>query len=197
MLDYTKEEQKLKDIISSNSVGWEKESDFFNWLRGGIRRIWSNHPQKISFLALKRKDIENTNEKSRTRFPTVKGYSCELCKLDKKAKDVQVDHIHGGKFSLRKMEDLESFLFSILLVTHDDLRVLCKDCHSVISYQQKNGIINFKKAEIEKYLIKNHRDESFFKSRGILIPKTLKAKKEEMRKVLYLENELSGGIKDE
>lgn len=190
-------EKKLKKILSENHEIWKNDVQFFTWLRGGIRRIWQKHPVKIKHLSNSYKLVENTNPRSMKRFPQVKRYECSICNGVFEQKEVEVDHILGGRNSIKEIEDIELFILNILFVDEDDLRVVCKDCHKIMSYKEKQGIKSFKKAKIEKEIIAiGKNDSEYFKRFNVERPSNAKKRREVLRQLFYKENNLSGGLYD-
>ena len=141
---------KLTLILKEYSHIWKTESAFMSWLRGGVRGgLWNKHPVKLEFIKKNRIQIPNPNPKGKK--PTVWGAVCALTGNIVPINQVQVDH-KVGNHSLKSIDDLQSFIESIILVTDDDLQLVSKDAHSVKSYSEKMGI-TFEEAIIEKKVI--------------------------------------------
>lgn len=194
-LDEKKE--KLNKILNENGDIWKSESQYLTWLRGGIRRIWQKHPVKLKFLSNSCTVVENRNPRSMKRFPQVKRYECSLCKGIFEQNLVEIDHIHGGRNSLKEIGDISDFVFKILFVDSSDLRVVCKECHKIQSYKEKQGIKSFKKAKIEKEIIAlGKNDIKIFNRFNVERPSNAKKRREKLREILYKENNLTGGLYD-
>lgn len=148
---------------------WDTQAKFMTWVRGGIRLgLWKQHPVKLEFMKESTVLIKNTNPRSMKRFPMVKAVKCALCGETVKACDAEVDHIHGNH-SLRSMEDLRTFIESMILVKVDDLQMACKPCHKIKSYSEREGI-SFEHARAIKKAIeicKAKQDKQFLVERGI------------------------------
>lgn len=70
----------------------------------------------------------------------------------------QVDHItEAGQ--LNKREDIQGFVERLLMVTEDDLRLICKDCNSACVLQNKQGI-SFQEARATKAVILMEKQKS-------------------------------------
>lgn len=129
---------------------WKTQSAFFSWVRGGIRRgLWEKNPIKLSFIKERRVMIPNPNPKGKK--PEVWGGRCEVCNGVFTQKDLQVDHKTGGH-SLKSMDDLLPFFKGIVLVSKDDLQMICKGCHTIKSYADKESI-SFEEARLQKEVI--------------------------------------------
>lgn len=128
---------------------WKTKSAFMSWLRGGIRRsLWSRSPIKLEFIKKHRKMIPNPKRGNRAQ---VWGATCCICGKDHVLKNIEVDH-KVGNHSLRDISDIESFILSVVLVSDNDLQLVCKDCHKIKTHAEKNNI-SFEDAVKEKKLI--------------------------------------------
>lgn len=149
---------------------WPTEAKFMSWVRGGVRAgLWKKHPVKLEFLKANTVMMPNTNPRSMKRFPMVKAGRCALCKEMHAAKEIEVDHLKGNH-SLRSMDDLRAFIEAMIMVSFGDLQLVCKTCHKIKSYAEKQGI-TFEEARAEKLaisLIKEKKDLAWLKERGII-----------------------------
>lgn len=193
----------VDSVIASKVVpAWKTTPTFYSWLRGGVRRIWGKHPLKMEFLKKQKKRIVNPNPTSRKRFPMVMGCECYVCKKDHVIKDIEVDHIAGGRYTLTQASDVEDFVLNILFVKEDDLRTVCKPCHNILSYQAKEGIKSFEKAKVEKEIIALTNTKAkaklakWYKERGIAPASNNTKRKDQIRVVLYKEYGLTGNKYD-
>lgn len=131
-------------------VPWKTEAAFWSWVRGVLRKGWSNHPVKIVYINTYRKRIKNP--KPNKRFPEVWGMTCEICKKDHVQTEIEIDHISekGGKFTC--LDDIKSYAEHLFMVDFSSLRALCKPCHKIVSHAQNKGI-SFEEARLEKQVI--------------------------------------------
>jgi hypothetical protein len=67
---------------------------------------------------------------------TVWKVKCDRCGWYHRTNEIEVDHIKG-EHSLKTLEDMSSFVLSILDVTTKDLQVLCKPCHRIKTYGER------------------------------------------------------------
>ena len=187
-MDIIKADLKLQQVIQENSDVWKTESELFSWIRGGIRGgLWNRHPVKIKVLQKNRIKIPNPNPKGRVK--EVWGAECALCKQLHVMKNIQVDHIDGGDYSLRSVVDIQPFFESIVLVTEKDLRLLCKDCNLTCTYAKRFNL-TYEEAFCTKYIIKmikEKRLDSFFEDRNLSMPKNKASAKEKAIKILLKE----------
>lgn len=177
-------DDRLKKLLEENKDVWKTESAFLSYIRGGVRRsLWNRHPVKTKLINSKRKQIPNPNPKGKK--PTVWGGECEICKRLFISSELQVDHIRDSGSSLKCISDVQKFIEDIVVVTEDDLRWVCINCHSIISHSQKNRI-SFEQAKIEKNVIsldKENKVVDTLNELGVNLQPTTKAK----RKALLLE----------
>ncbi len=142
-----------------------------SYLRGGIRRaLWNRSPVKLEFLKRHRERIPNPNPKG--RVAEVWGARCALCNELHAEKNIEVDH-RTGNHSLRCVDDLQAFVEGIVCVGFDDLQLVCKECHKIKSYAEKNDV-SFEEARATKIAIdlgKQKKDKAWLEARG-LIPAT-------------------------
>lgn len=180
-------ENKIQKILKENPEIWKTESAYFSYLRGCIRLAWVKNPVKLKFLSKHKKQIANPNYgKPRNTKKTVMGATCELCLRDYPMKFIEVDHRNGGNYSLRSVSDIQGFFESICIVTEDELRLVCKDCHGCLSYSAKENV-SFEEAKATKEaiaLIKEKKDVQWLKSKGVVPLSTQKARREQIIELL-------------
>lgn len=129
---------------------WKTESAYMSFIRGGIRaKLWNLYPIKLEVIKKKRKRIANPNPRGRVK--EVWGGECYICKNDFVMNELQVDHITGNH-SLKTMSEIETFMTNLLFVDHDDLALVCKDCHKIKSHAERKKI-TFEEASKEKKVI--------------------------------------------
>ena len=102
-------------------------------------------------------------------------------------KDIECDHIKGNH-SLTSIDDIQSFIEGIVLITEDDLQLVSKDAHKVKSYAERKGI-SFEEARIEKEIIRLCKDDKLVVDKleqlnVKSIPKTKKEKREMLTKLM-------------
>jgi len=145
---------------------WKSKTAYFTWLRGSLRRIWNKSPLKINFLKQHRKRIPNPNPKGKVK--TIWGGDCEICGKTFRQNMLQVDHIvPAGR--LNDWSDLTPFIQRLLAT--DNLRLLCKNCHSIVTYAERQSI-SFEEAVVEKDVIEFKKKKAaqqiqFLKQHGL------------------------------
>lgn len=167
---------------------WKTESAFMSWIRGGIRRgLWERSPIKLQFLAKNRVRISNGTFKGTGGEKTCWGAKCALCQETFKLKDIEVDHKLGGH-SLRSLEDLYNFITNIVLVTEDDLQLVCKPCHKAKNHSERMGV-SFEEAVAEKAVIAICKEgtaaqKDWLQSRGCAPSSNAKSRREQIKEIL-------------
>ena len=178
-----------------------------NW-RNAVRSAWGDSIFKRDFYTQRAVKIKNTNTRSMKRFPTVTKYECAICKGMFSVRETELDHLVDEN----KMTDLShanDFMKAIFFTSPDKLQILCKDkkkkvkgkneivrfgCHSVKTYSQRYGV-TFEEALLSKQIIDICKDDNKLvdklkefgyngKSKDLEIPKTKKARKELIDKLM-------------
>lgn len=105
------------------------QARFWSFIRSALRKAWMKYPVKYTVLSTNRKKYTGTDKRIKWT------YTCELCNEEKMQKEINVDHIEpAGK--LNCYEDLPGFV-ERLFTSEDKLRVLCTDCHKVVTAEEK------------------------------------------------------------
>jgi len=128
---------------------WGTENAFWTWMRGGLRRsLWMRHPVKLALLKEKRYRAPLGRVSKSGIAQLVWAIDCSVCAQCVKQSNAEVDHIHEAG-SLKNVEDIQSFIERLAFVTSDDLRVVCKPCHKILTYASRYGV-SFEEAKKRK-----------------------------------------------
>jgi hypothetical protein len=168
---------------------WKTEAAFLSYVRGGIRgALWKDSPIKTEFLKENRKMIVNTNKRSMKRYPKVWGGLCYECGKEHPLKNMEVDHLIG-EYSLRKLEELQSFVEGIVCVSKKDLGLICKPCHKIKTYAERYEM-SLDDAAIEKQAIAIQKgdDKAWLRSQGLTPASNAKKRREQI--TTYLKEKL-------
>lgn len=146
---------------------WKEEKDFLNWLRSQIRRIWNKHPVKLEYKRDCRFRAKLGVETKRNPSGMVFAIRCEICEKTVRESQSEVDHIQGG-FGFQDWEGFTKWMRRMLYVGFDDIRILCKDCHSVVTHSQRYKLTFEQAKEHKKYAaLKKAKDQkAYLKKRG-------------------------------
>ena len=183
-------DETLRKMLSEMPHVWKTESAFMSWLRGGIRRMWSKHPVRIEFMKQNRIRIPNPNKNGKTK--EIWGGVCALTGELTPQTSLEVDH-KKGNHSLRSIDDIQSFVEGILLVTFDDLQLVSKDAHKIKSHAEKHNM-TFAEAKVHKEVIEICKDKQKVVDKlsgyGVeYIPTTAKARREMLTQIMLKELE--------
>lgn len=138
---------------------WDTEGQFLNWMRGELRKIWTHHPIKNSYINARRfKAPLGKPTKKEPDGKMIWSVECEHCGTVVKTsqgkgeeKAFNVDHIHGGK-GFNDFDTMTEWIKRTFYVTSEDIRILCTPCHKVVNHMQKTGF-DFELAQADKYAI--------------------------------------------
>jgi len=111
-----------------NHPDWST-AKFWSYVRSGLRSTYNKWPPKWNILAKAKRAYEGEGKQQKWE------YLCAVCKQHHKQKDISVDHIEPCG-SLNSFEDLPGFV-ERLFVHEEGLRVLCNDCHKVVTAAQR------------------------------------------------------------
>lgn len=172
---------------------WKTESAYLSFIRGGIRRyLWSKNPVKLEFEKEAQVKIKNTNPRSMKAYPLVLGYVCAMCGGSFKSNEVQCDH-KTGEHALRTVNDVQSFVEGIVMVRKEDLQMLCKPCHEVKTYSDREGI-TIEEARPVKLAIAKEKEGTkqvvdFIKKKGMIVGGNAKKRRVQLIEIYKGEQE--------
>lgn len=112
-------------VLSGNAV-----SNFYTWLRSGLRKLSRRWPPV--FEALADAKVAYVGENKRRKY----SYVCAHCGYLFDAKSVAVDHKEPAG-QLNRKEDIADFVTK-LFCDKTGLQVLCHTCHDIKSYMEKH-----------------------------------------------------------
>ena len=130
---------------------WKTKAAFFQWMRGQMRRAWSRHPVKVAYMHQHRKRVPLGRITTKNPEGLVWGCQCEHCKQEFKQTECEVDHIDAAG-SFKGWEDFEAWMTKLMHINFDSIRIVCKECHRIISYAERMGY-TFEEAKLEKEVI--------------------------------------------
>ncbi|QVW53883.1 HNH endonuclease [Acinetobacter phage TaPaz] len=144
-------DEKIDEIIERYPEFWKTKSSYMSYIRGGVRQgLWNRN--KIKLLKIKNNRVQIPNPNPKGKKETVWGGECEVCKNLFPTASLQVDHIRDKGSSLKNFSDVSKFIEDMILITEDDLRIVCKSCHEIISHSQKKDC-SFEEARVQKEFI--------------------------------------------
>ena len=133
---------------------WNNRTAFYTYLRGGFRKaIWARHPVKLAYIQANRFKAPM----GKVAGKDVWCCECELCGRTFPQGQCEIDHLQEAG-SLRSPDDIRDFVVRLSFVDFNDIRILDKTCHKIVSYAQRESI-TFNEANIEKAVIAACKDK--------------------------------------
>jgi len=131
---------------------WSNEKQYFNWIRGAMRKAWCRHPVKVSYMNLHR--FKAPLGKRTFKHPEgqmIWATTCETCNKVHKVGNTEVDHIvrAGG---CKSWDEFNVWIRSLLHINHASLAIICKPCHRIKSYAEQHDL-TFYEAKLAKKVI--------------------------------------------
>jgi 5-methylcytosine-specific restriction endonuclease McrA len=120
---------------------WKSKSAFFTWLREKFRRGWTLYPLSTRW---KNSMCWPAPELGKNRFLG----KCVRCEQNFAKSSLQIDHIVPAG-SLLGWEDVENFARR-MYSTSENLRLLCKPCHEIVTFMQNHPEVSDAEAVILK-----------------------------------------------
>jgi len=126
--------------------GFKTKAAFMSFVRSGLRRMWSRQylPKRVFIASARRRVPLGRNG------AMIWGGVCEHCNKPHKAANMEVDHIKQNH-KLTEIEDISNYCDS-LFCELSNMRYLCKPCHKIITYAERNNM-TFGEAKAEKQAI--------------------------------------------
>lgn len=141
-------------------------------VRTMLRSAWGDSIFKQKFLNERSILVENTNPRSKGRYPQVRRYTCAICGGMFGSSDIELDHLVDEN-SLKSFDDINNFMVNIVLTSPNKLQILCKDkkkrvkgknvisslgCHGIKTYSSRYDV-SFEQARIKKQFIQIKKEK--------------------------------------
>ena len=164
-----------------NSV-WKTEAQYFTWLRGSLRKLWSDYPLRQEWKKKSLRPVTQQERESKKFHPSTKNVGqCVFCKEWFPGSKLQVDHMESSD-GCHNYETAEKFLWYCGGLTSDHFQLSCVPCHKIETYREKQGI-SFEEARATKEAIaiqKQKQDVSWLKTAGIDPAKNAKERRQQI-----------------
>lgn len=121
--------------INNKTVPWETEGKFNSMLSNGLRLgLWNKSIIKFAFI--KSRVFSKVNPRTgRLR----RHITCDYCGDDRFEDKIEVDHIMSLPSCTK--ETITEYVLAMVVVTFDDLQMLCKDkCHLIKNHSDLTGM---------------------------------------------------------
>jgi hypothetical protein len=156
-------------LTPEGSKVWKTEAQYWSWLRGALRRLWSDYPLRKVWKQSQLRPVTKEEREDKLYHPSTKNVGqCSFCKEWMAGSKLECDHLIESEGCTSK-ETAESFLWHCGGLVAEDFRLACKPCHKVQSHSQKSGL-SFEDSVIEKQVIaicKAKQDKQWLIDRGI------------------------------
>lgn len=139
---------------------WGTEAQYWNWLRGSLRRLWSDYPLRVEWKNRKLRPVSSDEKVSKIFHPSTKRVGqCSLCMNWFPGGKLECDHIFSSEGCTSK-ETAEKFLWYCGGLTGDMFQLVCKPCHKIKSYSERMGV-SFEQAVAEKKAIAIQKQKGY------------------------------------
>lgn len=178
--------------LDPNSI-WKTKGEYFVWLRGALRRLWSDYPLRKQWKNKALRPVTAEERKQKVFHPSTKNVGqCVFCKEWFPGSKLEVDHKLPS--SCYDYETAEQFLWHCGGATSDALQLSCKPDHKIKSHQERYGFETFEDAKRDKQAIAfvkqpKQAQETFFKQRGMDVPSNEKKRRQAYIDVLREESQ--------
>lgn len=170
-----------------DSKGNPSESQYWSWLRGALRRLWSDYPLRKVWKQSQLRPVTKEERDAKLYHPSTKNVGqCSFCKEWMAGSKLECDHLIESEGCTSK-ETAESFLWHCGGLVAEDFRLACKPCHKVRSYSQRSGL-SFEDSVVEKEVIaicSAKQDKEWLIARGIKPESNADKRKIQIRQELF------------
>ena len=168
---------------------WKTESEYWNWLRGSLRRLWGDYPLRKEWKVNQLRRITQEEKDSKLFHSSTKNLGqCFYCKEWFPGSKLECDHQIPSD-GCRSKETAESFLWYCGGGTGEDWVLSCKPCHKIKTHSERQGL-SLEDSRIEKAVIsicKAKQDKVWLEQRGILPLGNAKLRREQIKKEMLNE----------
>jgi hypothetical protein len=131
---------------------WKTQSEYFVWLRGQLRGIWSDYPVRTTFKEESCREVTPEEKEAKKFHPSTKKVGqCTFCKEWMAKSKLEVDHKIPSDGCTNFVE-AEKFLWYCARPSREDMQLACDPCHKIKTYSERYNM-TFEEAKIEKTVI--------------------------------------------
>lgn len=128
---------------------WKTEAEWWTWLRGKSRQIWSDYPPRNQFK--KDKLIPNFDGSGVTSKRVKSVGQCQICSEWFANSSLQVDHVQQAGSIGNSWEGYFQWFYD-LLADKENMQLVCKPCHQIKTHADRLGV-SFEEAKRKKEVI--------------------------------------------
>jgi hypothetical protein len=141
-----------KEVWKTYPQIWKTKAQYFTWLRGGLRKLWSDYPARKEWKRGQLRKVTPEERATRVFHPSTKNVGqCVFCKEWMAGSKLECDHLHSSQ-GCYDFETAQEFLWYCTNLEGNDFQLACKPCHKIESYREKMGI-SFEEARVTKQAI--------------------------------------------
>lgn len=164
-------------------IVWKNEAAYWEWLRGALRRLWSDYPLRKQWKNSQLRPVTAEEKLRKVFHPSTKKVGmCVFCKQEMAGSKLECDHVVESE-GCTSEETAVNFLWHCGGQTGENFQLACKPCHKIKSHQVKKGFTTFEEAALDKQIIQWEKDNKgiakqrkLLESYGIEGASSLKAK---------------------
>lgn len=165
---------------------WKTKSQYFNWLRGGLRKLWSDYPLRKEWKKGQLRPVTQEEKLSKKYHTSTKNVGqCVMCKEWMAGSKLECDHLHPSN-GCKDWSEIDGFLRYCATALPSELQLCCKDCHSVKTYAERMNI-PYEEAVVAKKVIalmKNKKNVDKILAKHNVACKNDKSRKEALTKLI-------------
>lgn len=169
---------------------WKTESQYWNWLRGSLRRLWGDYPLRKEWKARQLRLITPEEKASKLFHPSTKNLGqCFYCKQWFAGSKLECDHKTPSD-GCRSKETAESFLWYCGGGVGDEWVLSCKPCHKVKTHSERQGL-TMEESRIDKEIIaimNAKADRQWLEQHGIVPASNAQKRRKQ------IEEKMKGGL---
>lgn len=181
--------KEIKPWLDENSI-WKTEATYWSWLRGGLRKLWSDYPLRKEWKKNALRPVKPEEKKAKVFHSSTKNVGqCSFCGEWFPGSKLEVDHKIPSDGCV-SVETAEAFLWYCAGTNSRDFQLSCKPCHKIKTHAERYGM-TFEEARVEKDSIAFEKlpiasQRRFFEQRGVDVP-TSNPKRRKAYKTIMLE----------
>ncbi len=131
---------------------WKSKSQYFQWLRGAMRRMWSDYPLRKVWKKEKLRPVTKEEREAKMFHPSTKNVGqCHYCEGWFAGSKLECDHKEDSD-GCKSYEEAEKFLWYCAGGTGEDWVLACKPCHKTVTYASRYNM-TFEEAKVKKKVI--------------------------------------------
>lgn len=165
---------------------WKTESQYWQWLRGSLRRLWGDYPLRKEWKAQQLRLITSEEKASKLFHPSTKNLGqCFYCEKWFAGSKLECDHKQSSD-GCRSKETAESFLWYCGGGTGDDWVLSCKPCHKVKTNSERKGL-SMDDSRIDKEaksIVHSKQDKQWLIDRGLTPASNAQKRRKQIEEVL-------------